>query len=235
MMARFAAVAPKRLAGIRKSPEGVEALFAAEISPMRSKARQALHERIRRQSPQMLRASLEQTPPAMRAMVLRGLGISESQFAGPDGGELLVKRMTERAAKVLGEPQQTDEPAAKSVSLDKTWHGLHYLLCGAVEPAPGALGQSILGGIEFGDDLGYGPARCFTAKETSQISQALQAPGLESILRSRFDAKAMEQLGLYPGGIWDEGPDWLITAFRELRDFYAAASAAGQAVVTVIE
>ena len=45
----------------------------------------------------------------------------------------------------------------------------------------------------------------------------------------------MEQHGLYPGG-WDqEGDDWLIDAFRDLRDFYAAASAAGNAVIAVLE
>ncbi len=235
MMARFVAVAPKQLAEIRKSPERVEMLLVAKHSPARSRMRQALHERISSRSPQMLRASLDHAPLEIRAQVLRGLGISESDFAGPDGGDLLVQRMTERAAKVLGEPQQTDEPASHSVSLDKAWHGLHYLLCGSAEPAPGPLGQAVFGGTEIGDDLGYGPARCFTAKETSRIAEALQAPGLESTLRNRFDAKAMEQLGLYPGGVWSEGPDWLIAAFRDLREFYAAASAEGQAVLTVIE
>jgi len=174
-------------------------------------------------------------PPELRAQVLRGLGISESDFAGPDGGELLVKRMAERAGKVLGERQQTDEPAVNRISLDKAWHGLHYLLCGAAEPLPGPLGQAIFGGTEIGDDMGYGPARCFTAAETADIARALQAPGLESTLRGRFDPDAMEKLGVYPGGWGAEGPDWLIAAFADLRDFYSAASAAGQAVVTAIE
>ena len=83
--------------------------------------------------------------------------------------------------------------------------------------------------------MGYGPARCFTMTKTSEIARALQAPGLESTLRGRFDPDAMEQLGLYPGGWHHEGPDWLIDAFRKLRDFYAAASAQGQAVVTAIQ
>ena len=235
MMARFVAVSPKRLDEIRQSPEQLETLFVAKLSPGRTKAKQALHERICSQSPQMLRASLEQVPPEMRAQVLRGLGISEADFAGPDGGQLLVQRMTERAAKVLGETPQADKTEGKTISLEKAWHGLHYLLCGAAEPVPGPLGQSVLGGTEIGGDMGYGPARCFTAADTVKIAQALQEPGLESILRGRFDAAQMEQIGIYPGGIWDEGPDWLIAAFRELRDFYAAASAAGQAVVTVIE
>jgi len=59
MIAQFIAVAPKRLDEIRKSPEGVEALFVAELSPARLKFRQGLYERIRSQSPRMLRASLD--------------------------------------------------------------------------------------------------------------------------------------------------------------------------------
>jgi hypothetical protein len=67
------------------------------------------------------------------------------------------------------------------------------------------------------------------------MARALQAPGLEAALRARFNPAAMTSLGLYPGGWEVNGDGWLIDAFRTLRDFYAAASAAGQAVVTLIE
>jgi uncharacterized protein DUF1877 len=45
----------------------------------------------------------------------------------------------------------------------------------------------------------------------------------------------MERIGIYPGGWQGEGPDWLIDAFRKLRDFYSASATAGQAVITAIE
>jgi hypothetical protein len=70
-------------------------------------------------------------------------------------------------------------------------------------------------------------ARCFTVVEISDIAQALQAPGLENMLRSRFGPDVMDKLGIYPK-VWDEGPGWLIDAFQNLRDFYSGASAAGQ-------
>jgi hypothetical protein len=45
----------------------------------------------------------------------------------------------------------------------------------------------------------------------------------------------MTQLGIYPG-VWESDDlDWLIEAFRTIRDFYAEASQAEQAVVTLIE
>jgi hypothetical protein len=234
MMARFIAVAPERLTEMRKSPERVEALFVPDVSPGRFEFTPALQERVRSQAPQALRTTLDRMPPELRAQMMRKLGISESDLAGPVVGELIVKRMEERALK-LRPAARKGEPAARSISLDKAWHGLHYLLCGSAEPGPGPLGQAVFGGTEIGDDVGYGPARCFTAAETSEIAQALQAPGLEAILRGHFDPDKMEQLGIYPGGWHAEGPEWLINAFRKLCDFYAASSAAGQAVFTAIE
>ena len=82
---------------------------------------------------------------------------------------------------------------------------------------------------------GYGPARFFAPAQVVEIAGALQSPGLEQQLSARFDAATMTQLGIYPG-VWESDDlDWLIEAFRTIRDFYAAASQAEQAVVTLIE
>jgi hypothetical protein len=71
--------------------------------------------------------------------------------------------------------------------------------------------------------------------ETKEIADALSDPTLEAALHARFNPALIEQHGLYPGGWDEEGDEWLIDAFRTLRGFYADASAAGQAVVTVLE
>jgi hypothetical protein len=93
----------------------------------------------------------------------------------------------------------------------------------------------VFGGSEIGEDRGYGPARYFAPSQVAEIAGALQSPGLERELHGRFDGEAMTQLGIYPG-VWEtDDHDWLIEAFRTLRDFYAAASEAEQAVVTLIE
>jgi hypothetical protein len=121
------------------------------------------------------------------------------------------------------------------VSLDKAWHGLHYLLCGAPDPAPGPLGQAVFGGTEIGEDQGYGPVRYFSPAQVAEIAAALQSPDLERQLHSRFHAETMTRLGIYPG-VWEtDDHDWLIEAFQTVRDFYATASKSEQAVVTVIE
>ena len=236
MMARFIAVAPERLEEMRKSPEHVEALFVdvpvARPAPSPSPALQA---RFRSQAPEMLRASLDRLPPQLRTQLLQKFGISEEDLARPDLGDLVMQRAAQHFATLRPAAQKSGDGAANQISLDKAWHGLHFLLCGAAEPTSDPLGQAVFGGDEIGDDMGYGPARYFTAAKTSEIAEALQSPELESTLRGRFDPDAMEQSGVYPGGWHHEGPDWLIDAFRNLRGFYAAASAAGQAVITAIE
>lgn len=235
MMARFVAVAPDRLDEIRNSPDLVEELFAPDAPLMPLELPAALQERLRRQAPQLLQGVLERMQPAMREQLLRRLGIGEGDLGAADIGEAILRHMGGRAASLRQRVRPAGEPAVEGVSLDKAWHGLHYLLCGAVEPAPGALGQAVLGGAEIGEDQGYGPARYFTTAETTEIAQALQAPGLEAAMRARFDPATMTPLGIYPGGWEVNGDAWLIDAFRTLRDFYAAASAAGHAVVTLIE
>ena len=235
MMARFVALAPARLEAMKKSPDLVEALFVPDGPLAGFQLTPAMQERVRSQAPGMLRSALERMPPDLRAQIMRSFGIGEGELDSPNVGDAIMNRMAERAAALRPPAQKKGEPAAKGISLDKAWHGLHYLLCGAGDPAPGPLGQAVLGGAEIGEDLGYGPARFFTAAATADLARALQAPGLEAAMHARFDPDAMESLGLYPGGWHANGDGWLIDAFRTLRDFYAAASAAGQAVVTVLE
>jgi hypothetical protein len=69
------------------------------------------------------------------------------------------------------------------VSLDKAWHGVHYLLCGEVEPGPALLSQTVLGGVELGENegfSGYGPPRYFTPAQVAELSQVLNRPELET-------------------------------------------------------
>ena len=93
-----------------------------------------------------------------------------------------------------------------------------------------------MGGTEIGEDLGYGPARYFEAKEVAAIARELSRPTLEAEMTARFDPAQMATLGIYPGQ-FDAGDDrqWLMDAFHKLRQFYVDASAANLAVVTCLE
>jgi Domain of unknown function (DUF1877) len=72
--------------------------------------------------------------------------------------------------EALGEDFSILAPALASpaFTLDKMWPEVQELL-------PYDLHTSVSGGTEFGDSLGYGPARFFTAQEVSEIAIALSS------------------------------------------------------------
>ena len=233
MMARFVAITPDQLAAIKDSPETVEGLFAPGAGPLFEKPLDLL-ERMRRYAPQLVADTLERLPAEVRQQLQQRLGLGEDGLRKSGAADPVLSQLAQRAAARRRAPPSPGT-AGHSVSIDKAWHGLHYLLCGVPEPAPGPLGQAVFGGAEIGEDQGYGPARYFAVSQVVEIASALRSPSLEHGLRARFDAAAMTELGIYPG-VWEtDDLDWLIDAFHTVRDFYVAASEAGQAVVTLIE
>ena len=69
-----------------------------------------------------------------------------------------------------------------------------------MDPNGALLSQTILGGVEFGEDLGYGPARYLTLDQVGQIADELNRPALQAEMSARFDPARMSELGIYPQG-----------------------------------
>jgi hypothetical protein len=70
-------------------------------------------------------------------------------------------------------PDDGDSEPPDSIDLDKAWHGIHYLLTGTAEGGDGPEALAILGGEEFGPDVGYGPARFLLPGDVKAVSDAL--------------------------------------------------------------
>jgi len=125
------------------------------------------------------------------------------------------------------EPESlSDDCGALRADLDKSWHGLHYLLTGEAASGAPPLGFLLAGGTDVGDvEVGYGPARVFQADETRTILEALSALS-DAELRSRFDAQDMMAKKIYPD-VWsrsDEDVDgYLMENVSSLRGFLAEA------------
>jgi Domain of unknown function (DUF1877) len=255
MIGRFVQVAPTRLAEIVDNPELAMELLAADGStgplgaalapgPLSDSMRQALLER----APKLLAASMAAMDPKMREMIkkrLEAAGVNTNAMASEIDADALVKLMTERGRALAAKfgpqpPRKTPGPSGKSsqganISIDKAWHGVHYLLCGQVDPGVTISSQAVMGGTEVGEDLGYGPARYFEADKVREIANELGHASLEAEMIARFDPVKMSTLGIYPNG-WKPGDvDWLMEEFRRLRQFYADASAGQFAVVTSLE
>jgi hypothetical protein len=134
--------------------------------------------------------------------------------------------------------QGDGDPAAASAGLEKSWHGLHYLLTGTAGDGDSGtpLGFILEGGKPVGDDLGYGPARLFGADETRAIHAALNGVSDDQLWR-RFDAQTMTNEAIYPL-IWDEPEDELrqeyLSYFGGLRQLVADASGSGKNLLVLL-
>ena len=130
-----------------------------------------------------------------------------------------------------------DDSAVVSVSLEKAWHGLHYLLTGGAWEVGGPRAFLIAGGSEIPEsDAGYGPARLFSPEETAEIN-AVISPISDDDLWRRFDPKEMASQDIYPM-IWDEPEDDLkqeyLFYFVDLKKLIANAAAAGHGLLVFL-
>lgn len=150
------------------------------------------------------------------------------------------RRDPAEAVRLVRDPGLVDdllesEDFGTMLDLDKGWHGIHWLLTGSAEPTEAPLSDAIFGGDAFGEDLGYGPPRLLPPERVRSVAAALEATDVES-LRARMLPAAMAEAGIYPA-IWDEDDifdEYLAPSLEELRQFYAAAATAGEAVVQTL-
>jgi hypothetical protein len=234
MNATFIQVETAELSRFQLDPSLVEALFegGSGVPPAFVTLTKTMQDRVRAAGPQMMAEALSRLEPETRKQLEERLGRFTSALASGNGGDEILKLMEERRAHSAG--SAAGERAV--LSLDKDWHGVHYVLCGKAEPGSQLVSQAVLGGVELGDDegfSGYGSPRYFTATQVAELAQALSEPVLESDVAARFDAERMSELGIYPGWRASDANE-VIDGFRRLRDFYADAAAKGRAIITCL-
>lgn len=132
--------------------------------------------------------------------------------------------------------QEGNRPVAH-LDLDKSWHGIHFLLTGEAWGGEGPSALAVLGGTAIGDDVGYGPARYLSVEEVKSVANALDEASTDA-LHKRYVPSVLEQAQIYPTGIWeDEGEqafEWLMPWYAELVSFYKRAAENGNAVLLYI-
>lgn len=239
MNAVFIQVDPEELARIEANPALAEPLFQpAFVAPMAKfgALSKEMEERIRTAGPEILGRTLSGLDPRTREQLEKRIGATTQQLSSGQGGEALLKMMQQRGERAR-EMMQSAKKQRPQLSLDKEWHGVHYLLCGKSEPGESLLSKAVLGGKPLGDDdegfSGYGPARCFSAQEVAALSADLGRPDIESEAKARFDPARMNQLKIYPG-FRPEHAGPLMDSLRQLRDFYVEAATHGKAIVTCL-
>jgi Domain of unknown function (DUF1877) len=236
MNAMFVQVEDAEIARFEADPDSVEALFANQTLSTTGLLNMtaAMQQRLRAIGPKTMAETLSRFPDSLRQQIEASLGRTAEAMASGQGGDDILKLMQKHLAR-HAEPGEKREV----LSLEKAWHGVHYLLTGAAEPGPELRSQAVLGGVELGSDpegfSGYGPARYFRAAQVRELSEELRRPEVESEAVARFDPAKMSQLQIYPG--WRAGEqdkEWLMDAFQRLRDFYSSAAAQGRAIITCL-
>jgi uncharacterized protein DUF1877 len=133
--------------------------------------------------------------------------------------------------------KRKSEVGDSEVYLDKSWHGIHYLLTGSVDSNGSLASKVIMGGENIGPDRGYGPAQLLNPAEVKGIAQLLEKT-TPDMLRKRFKPKEMTRMDVYPGEIWvrdgDDALSYVLDYYAKLVAFYKLAAERGQAVILVI-
>ena len=147
------------------------------------------------------------------------------------------------AQEVLSQPRQIQElldsleREDKLLSIEKSWHGLHFILTGTAWEGSLPLNFIAAGGETVGDeDVGYGPARVLRADKVKELDAALSAISAEEFDR-KFDIDALNEAGIYPQ-IWDEPREELLEEygmyFQQLRELAKQAADDNHALIIAI-
>jgi hypothetical protein len=147
----------------------------------------------------------------------------------PTGIRTLLAATGARMPKLDGAVVESGDGSV--LDIQKSWHGLHWLLCQEAWDGPEPLKHAVLGGAEIGDDMGYGPARLVDATTVGAVAAALAAISRDR-LRQRFNPGAMAAAQIYAFDA--EDADWrddFLDAFDRVKQFFADAAGRGHSVL----
>jgi hypothetical protein len=129
-----------------------------------------------------------------------------------------------------------DDPSGRVLSIEKSWHGLHYLLTGSAVRGPEPLCFLQRGGRSVGRALAYGRPRLLGGEFVCLLDAALRAIAADK-LWERFDAAQFTAKAIYPN-IWQEPEDQLreeyLSYFARLTNFVSWAAARGGELLVVV-
>ncbi|MCA9817980.1 MAG: YfbM family protein [Candidatus Obscuribacterales bacterium] len=116
-----------------------------------------------------------------------------------------------------------NEESAVDAKLEKSWHGIHYLLTGSQWEGKEPYCYLLSGGETIGDiDVGYGPARALRPDKLKDFNAALSEID-RAELRKKYDKKSLLSNEIYPS-VWNQGSDddnfdYLYSNFVTLKEF----------------
>ncbi|OCQ23088.1 hypothetical protein A7985_03810 [Pseudoalteromonas luteoviolacea] len=154
------------------------------------------------------------------SMIASLKSISESQLS----------EMIEAPSKLVS--YLYDDESGKVCVMDKAWHGIHFLLNGSAWSSVSIEGSIFLGGVPVSDeDVGYGPARYFTAEQTKEISAGLQKISENDLLVKYLSL--VEEPEIYPGFEDNEvDRNYITQNFAHLKTFVEGLAKSGDCLLS---
>lgn len=148
----------------------------------------------------------------------------------PEQADELMHDPSSVAAFVAEAVEDQDELGADFLDVDKSWHGIHYLLTDAVAGAEASLAWVVFAPTTIGEDVGHGLARLLMPHEVVEVSKAL-APMTADKLKRRCDWSVMNDREIYPQG-WRAGDEeYIAENFNSLKKLYESAARRRMAIV----
>ncbi len=148
----------------------------------------------------------------------------------PEQADELVHDPAAVAAFLADAVEDQDELGADFLDVDKSWHGIHFLLTGSAAPGDGPLASVVFAPTTIGADVGHGPARLLMPSEVIEVSKAL-APMTADKLKRQCDWNVMNEREIYPQG-WTAGDeDYIAENFAALKKLYDSAARRQMAIV----
>jgi hypothetical protein len=147
-----------------------------------------------------------------------------------------IERLLANPADITRFLYGSDAQAAEHVALNKAWHAIHFVLNGSRLGGDGPLNFLLDEGTPVGEvDVGYGPARVLSSDQVRQIATALQLIDPEEVAK-RVDLQRFDDEAIYPGN-WQRngyGVDYVVSNYRDMRDFISRAADQGQGLILYI-
>jgi len=132
--------------------------------------------------------------------------------------------------------ESEDDP--KLISIDKAWHGILFLLTGqGFGNYDHPLSKIFFSGqtIDDNQDLGFGPGRYLTPEQVKELNIEIAEISTDE-LKSRYDAKKMTAMKIYPDDAWevDGMVDYLTQYFQIVQQVFSEATKNDEAIIAFV-
>ena len=155
----------------------------------------------------------------------------------------LIEELKSKSEEDLFEEieELADEGELEIYDMDKMWDGLHFILTGISATAPienNLLSEAVVGTAMFSDDESADFISYIYPERLSEILDALNDFDIDNAVAD-FSPRVLAQNGIYPTMIWNEKDkdglkDELVTAFNELKQFFAAMKNRDKGIIVSI-